>query len=247
MTPIDAARKSLDRLLHWRRPPASQSGQGVLLHPRRGARVHLGCGDVHLHRYLNIDLPSTEGSTAADLEADLRDLRCPSNSLAEIRLHHVFEHFDRVEALALLLRWHDWLEPRGVLTIETPDFDSCAELYLQADGPSREVLLRHIFGSHEAPWAVHRDGWSERRFREVLARLGFETVSVHFGSSDEAELLRNITIQAEKRGDGGKRDERLMAARRSLEDSLSGRGESEIELLAIWHERLDELQETEQP
>ena len=215
-----------------------------MLRPRPGARIHLGCGAVHLPGYLNVDLPSRDGGGAPpDLEADVRELRCRPDCLAEIRLHHVFEHFDRVEALALLLRWHEWLRAGGLLTIETPDFDACASLYLQADARQRAAILRHVFGSHEASWAVHRDGWSGERLRHVLSELGFEPISALPGASDEAGMLQNITVQARKPANGPSRSERLAAARGLLELSMNGRAPSELELLAIWLRRLDELLE----
>jgi len=39
-------------------------------------------------------------------------------TLDEIRSHHLFEHFDRAHALALLIRWHGWLRPGGALTVD---------------------------------------------------------------------------------------------------------------------------------
>lgn len=211
------------------------------LTPRIGARLHLGCGEVLLPGYLNVDLPGSGDGSRPDLEADLRALRCPSETLAEIRLHHVFEHFDRVEALALLLRWYEWLQPGGTLVIETPDFDACVAAYDAAGQRERGLILRHLFGSHEATWAVHRDGWSASRFRIVLEPLGYGVADFTTGASDEAGLLQNITVTARRQAAGPSEAERLAAATGILERSLNGRGESELKLLAAWEQRLREL------
>src|SRR4051812_1479624 len=122
-------------------------------------RLHLGCGERHLDGYVNIDYPPSEHTvqtaTAADELADITRLEYPAGSVAEIRLHHVFEHFDRPTALRLLADWRGWLAPGGELTIETPDFERCARAFARRTTTEkrREVLLRHMFGSHEAAWA----------------------------------------------------------------------------------------------
>jgi hypothetical protein len=151
-----------------------------MLRPGAGARLHLGCGDAYLSGYLNIDyapeLGVASGTSHPDVEADILSLDCPEGALAEVRLHHVFEHFERAVALALLVRWFDWLEPGGVLTLETPDFERCVVDFADRPLEDQSLILRHLFGSQEAAWAHHLDGWSPRRFREVLAHLGYERI-----------------------------------------------------------------------
>lgn len=34
-------------------------------------------------------------------------------------------------------------------------------------------LIRHIFGSQEAKWAYHLDGWGRQKFKFFLKKLGF--------------------------------------------------------------------------
>jgi len=99
-----------------------------------GRRIHLGCGEVYLPGYVNIDLPPQHQTVMrkikADIYADISRFYCVTNSIEEIRLHHVFEHFDRPTALQLLISWYLMLKDLGHLVIETPDF----ELYLGALG-----------------------------------------------------------------------------------------------------------------
>lgn len=141
-------------------------------------RLHLGCGEQHFDGYVNIDYPPSEHSCqtriGADVFADITKLLFPPQSVDEIRLHHVFEHFKRAEALALLIRWHEALKVGGRLHIETPDLDGCAR-QLVSDLPFavKQVVIRHCFGSQEAGWANHYDGWTAERYRHVLAQFGF--------------------------------------------------------------------------
>lgn len=139
-------------------------------------RLHLGCGRLYLQGYVNIDYPQESHTTItvkADRYADLRELEYPDGSVDEIRLHHVFEHFSRQWALTLLAKWRRWLKYDGTLIIETPDFDECVARYVSADLPYKIKLQRHIFGSQEAHWAYHLDGWGEEKFKFVLKKFGF--------------------------------------------------------------------------
>ena len=83
----------------------------------RPIRLHLGCGEKYLEGYVNIDYPpdehSVQVSSPADVYADITELSYEPGSVAEVRLHHVFEHFDRVTALSLLIDWYAWLEEGG--------------------------------------------------------------------------------------------------------------------------------------
>ena len=101
---------------------------------RIGMKLHLGCGETYLEGYQNIDyLPSkhtVQTKGRADEYADIRELAYAPASVEEIRLHHVFEHFTRPVALALLTAWNAWLEPGGTLRIEVPDFDRTARRVL---------------------------------------------------------------------------------------------------------------------
>lgn len=201
-----------------------------------GTRLHLGCGERYLEGYINIDFPPETqpvmNTSKADLHADLTDLRYERGSIEEVRLHHVFEHFDRPTALRLLLDWHDWLVVGGQLVIETPDFERCARaFFLPWRRRDRGVLLRHIFGSHEAAWAAHWDGWYEAKFRRHLEALGYERLRF---SRKRWAGTHNITVTARRSALMLDRAAREAVAERLLRDSLVNNSESELRLLSVW-------------
>lgn len=164
-------------------------------------KLHLGCGRLYLDGYVNIDFPDTRHTVqkdlAVDLYADIQDLSYPKDSIDEIRLHHVFEHFSRPVALALLCRWRNWLRPGGLLRIETPDANACFKQMLSPflDFVSKQQVMRHLFGSHEASWAFHFDGWYEEKFKVTLSKLGYCDMSA---VKTKREILRNIEVSAIK-------------------------------------------------
>ena len=144
-------------------------------------KLHLGCGQVYLEGYINIDYPLMENHSVqqislADVQVNLLDLKYNSNSVDEIRLHHVFEHFSRPHALALVAAWNSWLKMDGVLRIETPNYSKMALISINPflSNKKRGIALRHIFGSQEAHWANHFEGYSRRIYKDMLPLFGFQ-------------------------------------------------------------------------
>jgi hypothetical protein len=151
-------------------------------------KLHLGCQEKYLEGYVNIDLPPsshTAQKVKADVYSDVRDLVYENESVDEVRSHHMLEHFSRQEALVLLARWHKWLTMGGTIHMETPDFEESARKFVTtADMQEQFQLARHIFGSHEADWAYHKDFWSEDKYRFVLRELGYgDFVFEHFSNN----------------------------------------------------------------
>jgi predicted SAM-dependent methyltransferase len=146
-----------------------------------GLKLHLGCGEIYLDGYVNIDFPNSEHTVQnikADSYADITKLDFSPGTVDEIRLHHVFEHFERPVALALICKWRDWLKPGGMLRIETPDVMGCFKKMLLPwiTSDTKQQVMRHIFGSHEANWAIHKDGWYKEKFKSTLTAFGYQNL-----------------------------------------------------------------------
>jgi len=220
-------------------------------------KLHLGCGKNYLEGYTNVDLPSENQElmkAKADVYKDIRELEYSENSIDEIRNHHLLEHFTRQEALKLLLQWRKWLKLGGLLVIETPDFEKCIELFLKSDTKTKFKIARHIFGSHESDWAIHKDFWDKTKFEFILNKLGFEMIEIkQFNSvlgklpktsflinkipSDNikksfADILPNILIKAKK---SDKEIDEKAVVKEILEMSLVG---SEKDILDIWFKQV---------
>jgi predicted SAM-dependent methyltransferase len=202
-------------------------------------RLHLGCGETHLHGYVNIDYPIAEHTvqtnSGADIFADITTLAIPNESIDEIRSHHVFEHFDRQTALALLCKWQQQLKIGGKLVIETPDFERSIKLLLLDPSLSyteKQAIMRHIFGSHEARWAIHCDGWYQEKYLHVLSLLGFEMITIEHSRYLN---LCNITVTAQKTKSEDKESLRR-AAKEILRESLVA--DCETKMYQVWCEQM---------
>lgn len=138
------------------------------------------------------------GFTTVDIEPDshpgiVGDFRTMTfENVEEIHAHHLLEHFGREEGLNVLKLWHGWLKPGGILIVETPDFEEiCREFYKDP-----YWMTRHAYGSQEAEWAYHRDGWFEAKFLEELPKLGFQVTQIEKRVS--RRILPNIVCFAKK-------------------------------------------------
>ena len=216
-------------------------GRRAIRRANGAAKIHLGCGERILDGYWNVDFPpeshTLQRSSGADFYADIRALDFPDQSFAEVRLHHVFEHFDRPTALVLLARWHGWLSPGGRLVVETPDFDESARTILDPSLPweAKAVAMRHLFGSHEASWAYHLDGWNEGRFRRTLERLGYADISAE---RTRYKGIANLVVRAARGALPVTKAARRAAIEGLLGESLVDDSSVEAQLLALWMQKV---------
>jgi hypothetical protein len=170
----------------------------------RPLRLHLGCGEQHFDGYLNIDYPPESHNVMnvqPDAYANILRLNFPAGSVDEIRLHHVFEHFNRVTALALLIKWHVWLKEGGQLRIETPDLAGSAKTLSSARSSwkMKMAAARHLAGDQAAAWGYHLDHWFPERYERTLARLGFGAIKISATSWPHEPHLANVEVTAAKK------------------------------------------------
>lgn len=210
-----------------------------LLIPGQPLRLHLGCGEQLFPGYVNIDYPSDEHNVMkvkADYTADITQLDFPPQSVDEIRLHHVFEHFNRVTALAMLIKWQQWLKIGGKLHIETPDLMGSAEI-LTSNLPWNVKMgaVRHLAGDQAASWAYHVDHWFPERYHRTLSRLGFSDINTKTSRWPHEPYLCNVQAIGIKKHNISC-DQLLSAADELLWESTVAPAEKETH--AVWTRQL---------
>lgn len=160
-------------------------------------KIEIGSGKTPQFGYTHIDI---ESSAKPDILGDFRTLHF--ENLEEIRAYHVLEHFGREEAVRVLKLWHSWLAPNGILKLETPNFEEICRRFPE----DKNWLCRHAYGSQEAEWAFHKDGWWREKFECILPEIGFEIFLIKGNKSrvflegkTEKHVLPNITVFARKK------------------------------------------------
>lgn len=191
-------------------------------------KLHLGCGEKYLDSYLNIDYPlskhSVQKKSVADKYINILKLKYSPKSIDEIRLHHLFEHFPRAVACALLVAWHTWLKDGGLLRIEVPDMEKMSKNY-------NHLSERHIFGSQEAPWATHFAGYTSENLTNFLSKYGFKTIEI---KKNKWKGTANIEVFAIKNNKNITLKKFEKITKKYLKLFLLDNSSSERELLKVW-------------
>lgn len=205
-------------------------------------KLHLGCGQKYLSGYVNIDYPPNEhtvqNTSVADEFHDIRQLTYKPETIDEVRLHHVFEHFERFNACAYLASWNSWLKIGGKVHIEVPDFETTIKKNFNFFNKGRYlgIGLRHIFGSQEASWAVHYEGYSEAKLREIVSSFGFDPIQI---IKTKYKRTFNIEVLAQKYKSISK-EEALNAASKYLTSYLVDESDTEKRMLEVWLQKFKE-------
>ena len=220
-----------------------------LIVPGQTVRLHLGCGGTRMPGYVNIDFPPSSHNVMdviADYEADLASMDFPEASVDEIRIHHAFEHFNRVVALGMLVRWHKWLKLGGQLMIETPDFVETSRAALTTDVKHQIALVRHLEGDQTADWGYHIGQWFGARFERTLVCLGYGEIVVSKQQTPwHTPPLHNVTVVC-KKTIGHDAAASIDAGKQLLRDSIVA--PEEAPTWQVWCEQLNDfLLKNQQP
>lgn len=160
----------------------------------------LGVGEYYLEGYLNVDYPqehhNVNDNIKADLYADI--LTMDYEPCIEIRSHHFFEHFNYFNTFILLYKWINALELNGILTIDIPDLEELCKAYLYGDIKTKFLVTRYLYGSHEAHWAYHINGWSKDTLEYILNDLGLELINIKkYGNFEDIQPNCGMTLTFE--------------------------------------------------
>lgn len=171
----------------------------------RPVRLNLGCGDRHLHGYVNIDVVHTH---ATDLVCDMTSLPMfGDGSIHAIRLDASLEHLYRFERQQALREWHRVLARGGRLEILwLPDFDAYVGCYTRgasvAGFAGLELMYRGTHGNPEpfdAPEQLHKDLFTKASIRYELEHAGFEIERIASEPFGREAAVLGMNVLAKKR------------------------------------------------
>lgn len=139
------------------------------------ASLHLGCGNIRLPGFINVDFLQT---AATDLVSDITKLdRFEKNSISTIYACQVLEHFSHDEVPAILKRWFDLIEPGGSIRISVPDIDKIVKIYLNNWDHFRternSPWIGLIYGGQKDQYDFHKTGFNSHWLKLLLEEAGF--------------------------------------------------------------------------
>lgn len=135
-------------------------------------KLHVGCGNVHIDGYCNVDIRYMPKVDKVDNIKFLRSFK--PNSIEVIYACAVLEHFTRWEYKGVLKRWCELLQPDGVLRISVPGWEELTEHY-KNNGDLR-VLIGMLYGGQDYDENFHCHIWDFRILKEDLTEAGFKEV-----------------------------------------------------------------------
>lgn len=128
-------------------------------------KLNLGCGDIEIDGYENIDLKNGQNAYPLD---------CQSESVDEIRASHLLEHFSHGEILDVLKNWVDKLKPDGVLKIAVPDFNKITEDY-QQNRPQN--YMGYIMGGQTDENDYHKSLFDKNTLTALMESAGLTNIT----------------------------------------------------------------------
>jgi predicted SAM-dependent methyltransferase len=171
-------------------------------------RLHIGCGDVRLPGFINMDFRQT---MAADIAADCTKLSVfPPESLGLVYSHAFFEHLYQHDRERNLKSVYDSLRKDGqAVYIGLPDFRIIAQAYLNREkGVIGEVfdlynVYRYTHGDpeHVKGWwleQLHKSLFDAETVDDLLARSGFRYYCIFNYSFRDEHLPLNLGFIAFK-------------------------------------------------
>jgi predicted SAM-dependent methyltransferase len=139
------------------------------------SRLHLGCGNVHIRGWCNID---TLPTGATDLVCDIRTLpELPNACAKQIYACHVLEHFSHTEIKPILRRWLEVLDAGGELRLSVPDLDAITRIYqsnlAHFQIPGHQPWIALIYGGQKDEYDFHKTGFNFCWLKFLLEQVGF--------------------------------------------------------------------------
>jgi predicted SAM-dependent methyltransferase len=152
--------------------------RGPAISPSEARKLHLGCGNIRLPGYCNVDILKT---IAVDVISDISKLdNFQNDSIESIYACHVLEHFSHEEVKLVLRRWYEVLAHGGELRISVPDIDRIVKIYHENwqhfQTPGNTPWIGLLYGGQGDPYDFHKTGFNFCWLKFLLESMGFEDV-----------------------------------------------------------------------
>ena len=139
-------------------------------------RIHIGCGPINLEGFINID---ARNDSHVHINTDVIDLNIfTDNSVGEIYLCHVLEHFSFEEVKIVLAVFYKKLQPGGLLRLSVPDFKIMAEGYVKNKVPLKSLTYA-LMGGQDYEYNFHKSVYDFATLTQVLTEAGFSNAQTY--------------------------------------------------------------------
>ena len=143
-------------------------------------KLHLGCGDIRLTGWLNVDVRECAGG---DVRCDLTDLSpvCGEGEADAVYACHVLEHFGfngvTPRASDVLRHWVTRLRTGGECFISVPDLQKVGAAIAATDNAYEQwCFMKCIYGGCEYPQNRHFVGFTYQLLSAAMHEAGLTDV-----------------------------------------------------------------------
>jgi SAM-dependent methyltransferase len=172
---------------------------------QRPVKLHLGCGDVHLDGWINVD---ANPRSAADVVMDFSRIgeALAAASVDEIMMIHSLSYLRLSQARDLFAAIYRLLTPGGKFVVEFPDLEKCALAIRQARGNAEQYLeaVRAVYAfdvdwiADRRPYTPYAFGWAAWHLEQELRTAGFRDVQTYEPATHGQLLWRDSRVEATK-------------------------------------------------
>ncbi len=187
---------------------------------KRSHKIHLGCGEIKIDNFINVDIRAT---TATDIISDCTDLKFLPNSSVEYVFANAFlEHVYLSERQKTINEIYRVLKKGGTAAIfSIPDFEEISRSYLS----KQKMTKRKLFDLHQAyrlthgdpeqapTWwlaQLHKTLFDKETLKKIFRNAGFQHMLIFRCCYDEDLLPLSLGIIAYKTGAKKRLDKKAM-------------------------------------
>lgn len=179
----------LVKLLNWFNFVKKNYDKNPPIYPKNsdGIKIHLGSGSINLQGWINIDGIKLSHVHNYDENFELKEFS--DNSISEIYLCHVLEHFSFEDSEKLLLKLNSKLKKDGIIRLSVPNIDMILDTY--KDTNNLNILKNAIMGGQNTKYDFHKSIYNKKELKDLLIRTGFKNISEWNTKEDFGESLND--------------------------------------------------------
>ncbi len=164
------------RVLKWLRLVKNNFNEPIPVYTKNsdGIKVHLGAGEINLQGWINIDANKKSHTHIIDKDFQLNNIL--DQTLSEVYLCHVLEHFSFNESSLLINKIYKKLKKGGIIRISVPDFEKISEIY-NLDR-RLELVKFALMGGQNDKYDFHKSIYDFEVLSNLLKNCNFNSISV---------------------------------------------------------------------
>jgi predicted SAM-dependent methyltransferase len=156
-------------------------------------KLNLGCGNVIVDGYINIDIRPTTPQT---IVMDVCDLKYDDEVIDEIYACDILEHISHRETVNVLKHWYNKLVFGGKLFIQSPCLTSMIDFYNKSNSIKNiEMVIARIFGGQDYPENTHKTILHPELIKHYLTSIGYKNISMDIGNFGNRTNIRVTTYK----------------------------------------------------